>query len=64
MKTVEKVVEVPQVIEKLVPTKVIETKVEEIQVVTEKIVFQEKIKEVEKPIPHIVERVKEVVKEV
>lgn len=62
IQTVEKIVEVPRVIEKIVQVIVEVPIIKEIKVIEEKIVYRDRIKEVEKIINHPVPMIKEVEK--
>lgn len=60
IQTVEKVVEVPKTIEKIVQVQVEVPTIKEVKVVEEKIVYRDRIKEVEKIVNHPVPMIKEV----
>jgi hypothetical protein len=54
----EKIIQVPQFIEKVVETKQESVKIEYIEKIVEKIVVDERVKEVEKIVPYIQEVIK------
>lgn len=62
IQTVEKIVEVPKTIEKIVQVQVEVPTIKEVKVIEEKIVYRDRIKEVEKIVNHPVPMIKEVEK--
>lgn len=60
VQTIEKIVEVPKIIEKIVQVQIEVPRVETIEIIVEKVVYRDRIKEVEKIINHTTTLIKEV----